>query len=52
MTIKDDIWKSTNVAKNYLQGIRGAIPLANEQIQLIQRICKKVVPHAKNFRDC
>ena len=51
MTIKDDIWKSTQVAQNYLQGIRGAIPLANEQIQLIHRICKKVVPRAKNFLD-
>ena len=33
-----DIWKETELAEKYLSGVRGAIPLAKEQIELILRI--------------
>jgi len=48
---KDTIWKSTEVSRKYLEGVRGSIPLANEQIQILQRILKKACPNAKNFLD-
>jgi SAM-dependent methyltransferase len=48
---KDTIWTSSEVSKKYLEGVRGAIPLAKEQIQIIQKIVKKTVPNAKNFLD-
>lgn len=48
---KDTIWTSIKVAQNYLEGVRGAIPLAQEQIQIIQKITKKVTPNAKKFLD-
>ncbi len=33
-----DIWKETELTEKYLSGVRGAIPLAKEQIELILRI--------------
>lgn len=34
----DEIWKSTSLAGVYLEGIRGAIPLAHEQIDVMVRL--------------
>jgi SAM-dependent methyltransferase len=33
-----DIWKATELTEKYLSGVRGAIPLAKEQIDLMLRI--------------
>lgn len=33
-----DIWKATELTEKYLSGVRGAIPLAKEQIELMLRV--------------
>lgn len=40
MTADSDhrIWKTEQLTKNYLGGVRGALPLAAEQIDLMLRI--------------
>jgi len=37
-TRKDTIWQSSAVAKNFLKGIRGAIPFAAEQLDIMLRV--------------
>jgi tRNA (cmo5U34)-methyltransferase len=45
------IWSDTAVACNYLQGVRGAIPLAAEQIDCILRLLALTQPQVNNFLD-
>ena len=35
---KDEVWKSSAVVEKYLQGVRHAVPLANEQIEVMMRL--------------
>ena len=35
---KADVWKSASLSAKYLKGIRGAIPLAGEQIDILVRL--------------
>lgn len=44
-------WKTENLAKTYLEGVRGAIPFANEQIEMLLRIIKKYQPNLNSFLD-
>jgi tRNA (cmo5U34)-methyltransferase len=44
-------WRTKNLAKIYLEGVRSAIPLANEQIDLIVRIVKFFLPNLNSFLD-
>ncbi len=32
------VWKTTELAQKYLSGVRSAVPLATEQIEIILRI--------------
>lgn len=50
-TIEDDIWKSEALAKTFLSGVRGAIPLASEQIEVMLRIISTARPQLENFLD-
>jgi hypothetical protein len=34
----DRVWQSESVARTYLDGARGAIPLAQEQLAVMERI--------------
>src|SRR5512139_386621 len=38
MTRQDDVWKSASLVRTYLEGVRGAIPLAAEQIDVVLRL--------------
>ncbi len=35
---KDAVWKSSALVKSYLQDVRGAVPLAREQIEVMTRL--------------
>ncbi len=47
----DTIWKSAVVTKDFLEGMRGAIPLAAEQLEIMVRIIKAACPNLENFLD-
>jgi SAM-dependent methyltransferase len=47
----DQIWKSGALGKQYLEGVRGAIPLAAQQIELILLILGQVPRKIKRFMD-
>ena len=52
MTIKDTVWKDQTLVKNYLTGVRGAIPMANEQIDVMLRVIRSLRPRGvSNFID-
>src|SRR3989304_1905598 len=38
MTRSDEVWKSEALAQTFLQGVRGGIPLATEQIEVMLRL--------------
>ena len=44
-------WRTEKLAKTYLEGVRGAIPFANEQIDLLIRIIRYFQPNVKSFLD-
>ncbi len=47
----DTVWKQTAQAKNFLEGTRGAIPLAAEQIDMMLKLLVKTQPELKAFMD-
>lgn len=51
MSGKDHIWRSEAVAKQYLEGVRGAVPLAEHQIELVLFLAGKARPHVRRFLD-
>jgi tRNA (cmo5U34)-methyltransferase len=51
MQRSDAIWKSAVVTKDFLEGMRGAIPLAAEQLAVMVRIIQSACPNLKNFLD-
>ena len=51
MQRSDAIWKSAVVTKDFLDGMRGAIPLAAEQLAVIVRIIQAARPDLENFLD-
>lgn len=40
----DRVWQADTVARNYLTGTRGAIPLAQEQIAIMERLIAAALP--------
>lgn len=48
---QDTVWQATGLANTYLDGVRGAIPLAAEQIDIIVRLCRAARPQARNLLD-
>ena len=46
-----EVWKTAELSKAFLEGVRGAIPLAAEQIYILLRIIKKSQPNLDNFLD-
>jgi ubiquinone/menaquinone biosynthesis C-methylase UbiE len=44
-------WKTERLSNTYLKGVRGAIPLAADQIEIILRVIKKLKPGMRRFLD-
>ncbi len=51
MENNSNVWKSEKLAKSFLEGVRGGIPLAEEQIAIFRRIILKWKPKIRNFID-
>ncbi len=47
----DHIWQSAEVAHGYLEGMRGAIPLAAEQLDVMMRVIRAAQPELRTFLD-
>jgi len=47
----DRVWQSAEVAHGYLEGMRGAIPLAAEQLDVMMRVIRAARPELKTFMD-
>jgi tRNA (cmo5U34)-methyltransferase len=47
----DMVWKSAEVVQDFLAGMRGAIPLAAEQLDVMLRLIKAAQPNLENFLD-
>ncbi|MGB3513111.1 MAG: class I SAM-dependent methyltransferase [Microcoleaceae cyanobacterium] len=45
------VWETPELSQTFLEGVRGAIPLASEQIDVMLRIIQKVRPQVNNFLD-
>jgi tRNA (cmo5U34)-methyltransferase len=48
---KDYVWQSAEVVQRFLEGMRGAIPLAAEQIEVMLRLVQTARPNLTNFLD-
>lgn len=46
-----EIWKNAEVSNTFLEGVRGAIPLATEQIDVLLRIINLTQTEVKSFLD-
>ncbi len=51
MKRSDEICQSEAVSKTFLEGVRGAIPLAAEQIDVMLKIIQTASPHVESFLD-
>lgn len=47
----DTVWQGSGLTNAYLEGVRGAIPLAAEQIDIIVRLARAARPDAKTILD-
>ncbi|MFN8372370.1 MAG: methyltransferase domain-containing protein [Anaerolineae bacterium] len=47
----DTIWQSAQVAYNFLDNVRGGIPLAGEQIDVMLRVIRAACPSIERFLD-
>lgn len=47
----DQAWTSPKLAKDFMEGVRGAIPMAAEQIDILGRIAQAWRPDAKRILD-
>jgi tRNA (cmo5U34)-methyltransferase len=47
----DRVWQSAEVAHGYLEGMRGAIPLAAEQLDVMIRVIRAARPELTTFMD-
>jgi SAM-dependent methyltransferase len=47
----EHIWKSVELGKMYLEGVRGAIPLASEQLDVLAAVLRHLGPEVGSFLD-
>ncbi len=47
----DTVWKSDALAERYLEGVRGAIPLAAEQIRVLLHLVREATPDPEHILD-
>ena len=48
---QDTVWQGSELTKAFLEGVRGAIPHANEQIDIMLRLAKAARPQAEMILD-
>lgn len=48
---KDQIWRDEALTARYLEGVRGGIPFAEEQIGIVLRLIAAACPEVKSFLD-
>jgi tRNA (cmo5U34)-methyltransferase len=51
MKINDAVWQGDELTKTYLHGVRGAIPLANEQIEVMLHLVRATCPTVETALD-
>lgn len=51
MTRRDTVWQSAELTRSYLAGVRGAIPLAAHQIDLLLRVAAAAQPEPARILD-
>ncbi len=51
MERSDMVWKDAGVSRTFLESVRGAIPLAAEQIDTMMRVIRTAVPDVKTVLD-
>jgi len=51
MTRTDNAWQKPELSKAFLEGVRGGIPLAAEQINLMLKIINLALPKVETFLD-
>ncbi|MBE9228828.1 class I SAM-dependent methyltransferase [Phormidium sp. LEGE 05292] len=51
MTRTDTAWQNAELAQTFLEGVRGGIPLASEQINLMLKIISLALPKVETFLD-
>ena len=47
----DEVWKASSLAAVYLEGVRGAIPLAHEQLDVMVRLIAACGRPLRRFLD-
>ena len=48
---RDTVWQSAALTEQFLNGVRGAIPLAQAQIDVMQRMARAAKPEIDSFLD-
>lgn len=51
MSYNDTIWQTAELTRSFLEGVRGAIPLAQEQIAVIRFLAQLNNPAVRSFLD-
>ena len=51
MKMNDEVWKSGDLVRTYLTGVRGAIPLASRQLDLMARLIQAGAGTVSQFAD-
>ena len=51
MSVQDTVWQGTELTKAFLEGVRGAIPLANEQIDIMLRLVRAAKSQVNTILD-
>jgi len=51
MQRKDEVWKSSELVETYLHGVRRAVPLASEQIDVMMRLVAAREEGVESFLD-
>ena len=51
MSTTSKVWKTQALAEHYLEGVRAALPLAAEQIDLMLRLAQAACPTVERFLD-
>ena len=51
MAVEVNVWQGAELSKRYLEGVRGAIPLAAEQIEVMLRVIQAGRPQLGRFLD-
>jgi 16S rRNA G1207 methylase RsmC len=50
-SMKDHVWQQEDVAKLFLEGVRGAIPFTASQMDVVLRIVRKTLPKIEGMLD-